>query len=41
MAVASAADYLVTGDRGAGLLQRGSLGRTRIVTPVAFCDEVF
>ena len=40
MAVASAADYLVTGDRRAGLLQRGSLGRTRIVTPVAFCDEV-
>ena len=40
MAVASAADYLVTGDRRAGLLQRGSLGRTRIVTPVPFCDEV-
>lgn len=40
MAVASAADYLVTGDRRAGLLQRGSLGRTRIVTPAAFCDEV-
>lgn len=39
MALASEADYLVTGDRRAGLLQRGSLGRTRIVTPAAFCAE--
>lgn len=37
MAVASEADYLVTGDRRAGLLQLASAGRTRIVTPVAFC----
>ena len=37
MAKASEADYLVTGDRRAGLLQRGSFGRTRIVTPAAFC----
>lgn len=39
MAQAGEADYLVTGDRRAGLLQRGSLGRTRIVTPAAFCAE--
>lgn len=39
MALAGEADYLVTGDRRAGLLQRGSIGRTRIVTPVAFCAE--
>lgn len=39
MALASAAHYLVTGDRRAGLLQRGQLGATRIVTPAAFCDE--
>lgn len=39
MALAGEADYLVTGDRRAGLLQRGSVGRTRIVTPAAFCAE--
>ena len=37
MALASEADYLVTGDRRAGLLQRGSAGRTRIVAPATFC----
>ncbi|WP_142803809.1 putative toxin-antitoxin system toxin component, PIN family [Tepidiphilus sp. J10] len=36
MALAGAADYLVTGDRRAGLLQRGSIGRARIVTPTTF-----
>lgn len=30
-------DYLVTGDNRAGLLKRGHIGRTRIVTPVDFC----
>jgi uncharacterized protein len=40
MALASEADYLVTGDRRAGLLQRGSIGRTRIVTPATFCTEM-
>lgn len=40
MALASEADYLVTGDRRAGLLQRGGLGRTRILVPVAFRAEV-
>lgn len=39
MALGSEADYLVTGDRRAGLLQRGSMGRTRIVTPTIFCAE--
>ena len=39
MAVASEAEYLVTGDHRAGLLQRGSIGRTRIVTPAAFCAD--
>lgn len=39
MALAGEADYLVTGDRRAGLLQRGSIGRARIVTPAAFCAE--
>jgi putative PIN family toxin of toxin-antitoxin system len=40
MAVEGEADYLVTGDRRAGLLQRGHIGRTRIVTPAQFCTEV-
>lgn len=40
MATASDADYLVTGDRRAGLLQRGHVGRPRIVTPAVFCAEV-
>ena len=38
-ALASEADYLVTGDRRAGLLQRVNIGRTRIVTPATFCAE--
>ena len=39
MALAGDADYQVTGDRRAGLLQRGRFERTRIVTPAAFCAE--
>lgn len=39
MAQAGSADYLVTGDHRAGMLQLGSLGRTRIVTPVTFCAQ--
>lgn len=39
MALAGEADYLVTGDRRAGLLQHGSIGRTRIVTPATFCAK--
>jgi predicted nucleic acid-binding protein len=40
MAMAGEADYLVTGDRRAGLLQLGSAGRTRIVSAAIFCTEV-
>ena len=39
MALASRADFLVTGDRRAGLLQRGHMGRTRIINPATFCAE--
>ena len=39
MVLAGEADYLVSGDRRAGLLQRGSIGRARIVTPATFCAE--
>ncbi len=39
MALGGEADYLVTGDRRAGLLQCGSIGRTRIVTPATFYAE--
>jgi predicted nucleic acid-binding protein len=40
MALMGNADYLVTGDGRAGLLQRGYIERTRIVTPAVFCAEV-
>jgi putative PIN family toxin of toxin-antitoxin system len=40
MALAGSADYLVTGDRRAGLLERGHIERTRIITPVAFCAAI-
>ena len=39
MAVASEAEYLVTGDHRTGLLQRGKIGHTRIVTRAARCAE--
>jgi len=39
MALAGEADFLVTGDHRAGLLQQGRCGRTRIVTPTTFCAE--
>lgn len=39
MALMGEADYLVTGDHRAGLLQRGHFSRTRIVTPAMFCAE--
>ena len=38
MAMQSEADYLVTGDSRAGLLQRGHIGRTQIVNPAEFCS---
>ncbi|CAN7480382.1 putative toxin-antitoxin system toxin component, PIN family [Pseudoduganella sp. LjRoot289] len=40
MAKAGDADYLVTGDRRAGLLQLGRFGRTVIMTPGVFCSRV-
>lgn len=40
MATASNADYLVTGDKRAGLLERKSIDRTQIVTPSIFYAEV-
>lgn len=39
MAVEGDADYLVTGDKRAGLLELGHIGRARILTPSAFCNE--
>lgn len=39
MALSGEADYLVTGDHRAGLLQHGSHGRTHIVTPATFCAQ--
>ena len=39
MALCSEADYLITGDRRAGLLEQRSVGRTRIVTPAGFCNQ--
>jgi hypothetical protein len=39
MGLASDEDYLVTGDRRAGLLQMGKIGRASIVTPAAFCSK--
>jgi uncharacterized protein len=40
MSIESDADYLVTGDRSAGLLTRKNIGRTRILIPSLFCLEV-
>ena len=37
IAVTGQADYLVTGDGRAGLLQMGNVGRTRILNPTRFC----
>ena len=37
LAEASQADYLVTGDKRAGLLSRRRIGPTRIMTAAAFC----
>ena len=40
MAKAGNADYLVTGDKRAGLLALKAYGRTQIVTPTAFVEKV-
>jgi predicted nucleic acid-binding protein len=34
------ANYLVTGDKRAGLLQQKNIGRTRVLTPSSFCKNV-
>jgi uncharacterized protein len=39
MALTGEADYLITGDKRAGLLQRGNAGSARIVRPALFCKE--
>ncbi len=40
LSMAGRADVLVTGDKRSGLLQMGSHGQTRIVTPYIFCREI-
>jgi putative PIN family toxin of toxin-antitoxin system len=40
MALGGDANYLVTGDRRAGLLQMGRAGHARILTPAVFCAQV-
>lgn len=40
LAETAQADYLVTGDKRAGLLSRTSVGRARILTAAAFCADV-
>lgn len=40
MAIGGEANYLVTGDRRAGLLEMGVAGKARIMTPAAFCKTV-
>jgi uncharacterized protein len=39
MALTGEADYLITGDKRAGLLQKGNAGQARIITPTQFCKE--
>jgi predicted nucleic acid-binding protein len=39
MAIEGGADYLVTGDHRAGLIELGHAGKARIVTPAVFRSE--
>lgn len=39
MAVAGKADFLITGDRRAGLLQLAHIDHTQILTPTDFCER--
>jgi predicted nucleic acid-binding protein len=39
LAHAAAADFLVTGDKHAGLLPRKRIGTARILTAAAFCQD--
>ena len=38
-ALTGEADFLIPGDRRAGLLQLGNAGRAKIVTPADFCVQ--
>lgn len=40
LADAVRANYLVTGDKRAGILKRRRIGKTRILTATAFCEEL-
>lgn len=40
MSIAGEANYLVTGDKRAGLLQQKNIGWTRVLTPSNFCKSV-
>ena len=40
LAERSHAEYLVTGDKRAGLLSRRRLGSTHILTAAAFCSDI-
>jgi putative PIN family toxin of toxin-antitoxin system len=40
MSIAGEANYLVTGDKRAGLLQQKTIGRTRVLTPFSFCNNI-
>lgn len=40
MALDGQADFLVSGDRRAGMLRRGTIGPARILTPVVFFSEI-
>lgn len=40
MSMTGKADYLVTGDHRAGILQKIKIGHTCVVTPRLFCEEV-
>lgn len=40
LADAAQAQYLVTGDKRAGMLQQRRVGKTRIVTAATFCEKV-
>ena len=40
MSIAGEADYLVTGDKRAGLLQQKNIGRTHVLTPFSFCKNI-
>jgi putative PIN family toxin of toxin-antitoxin system len=40
LAAAAQAYFLVTGDQRAGLLQRGKVGQTRILTVAEFCASI-